>query len=174
MSIANIFFDTNLFVQISSSPIFSTTSNEDFVKQNTDLLRFSRHLPNISEVESLKYPYKWYLGSQSECSCTCRHLYSSELEFSEPVDWYEEESEDINATLKVIGIICIVVSCGYNLDCIDVWYHQEIYPVVKNELEVNLSTLKDEEFRLFKSYHSTYRHLILYSLRSFPNSCLGR
>ena len=136
--------------------LLSTTSSEDLVVHNNDFVRFSKELPQITEITALKYPHRWYIGSKSVCSCSFRHLYSVELGFGEPVEWYKEESEDIAATLQLIQIIRELVTKGQSVDCIDAWEHQEMYPVAKDELEVNLSLIKNSEFRFFENHHFTF------------------
>ena len=136
--------------------LLSTTSNEDLTVHNNELVRFSRDLPPTTDVVSLKYPRKWYIGSRSGCSCSFRHLYSTELGFGEPVDWYEEQPEDVEATLQVIALIRQLVVGNELVDCIDVWEHQEMAPRPTRGLDVVLRTLRDGEFRFFENYHFTF------------------
>ena len=84
--------------------VLSTTSKDDLSMFNTDLVQFSRELPTISDTARLSFPYQWYIGSKSGCSCSFRHLYSIELGFGEPVEWYPEESDDIETTRQVVEI----------------------------------------------------------------------
>jgi|SRR5262245_54395680 len=132
------------------SLLLSTTSNRDLAAHNNELVRFSRDLPTIDAVSDLKHPHKWYVGSRSGCSCSFRHLYSVELGFGEPVRWYEEESDDIEATLQVIAIIRELVAGGESVDCIDAWPTET---ASTNELIVPLATVSDREFRFFENYH---------------------
>lgn len=136
--------------------LLSTTSTVDLAVHNSELVRFTKEPPNIAEVKSLKFPNKWYIGSKSGCSCSFRHLHSIELGFSEPVEWYKEAPEDIEATGKVIEIIRDLVDRGERVDCIDAWEHQEMYPVAKAELEVNLLKINNSEFRFFENHHFTF------------------
>ena len=131
--------------------ILSTTSNRDLAASNTELVRFSRDVPAIAEVSDLKYAYKWYVGSRSECSCSFRHLYSVDLGFGEPVDWYKEEQEDIDATLQVIAMIRSLIASGESVDCIDAWPRPDTSGTT--ELMVDLRTVSDREFRFFENYH---------------------
>jgi hypothetical protein len=136
--------------------LLSTTSAEDLAVHNNELVRFTKELPLIAEVADLKHENKWYIGSKSGCSCTFRHLHSIELGFSEPVAWYKEKPEDIEATAQLIRIIRELVVKGENVDCIDAWEHQEMYPATKGGLNVDLSSLKDSEFRFFENHHFTF------------------
>ncbi len=78
----------------------STDSSEDLATRNTDLVRFEKVADPLSDpcITLLDFPSQWYVGSKSRCSCTFRHLTSIELGFSEPVDWYTEEQEELDAT----------------------------------------------------------------------------
>ncbi len=136
--------------------LLSTSSDKDLALFNNELVRFTRELPKIADVASLKNNHKWYIGSQSGCSCTFRHLYSIELGFGEPVDWYPEEPEDIEATNQLIVIIRELVEAGESVDCIDAWEHQNMCPVTGSEMQVNLSDVKNEEFRFFENHHFVF------------------
>jgi len=136
--------------------LLSTTSNQDLTAHNTELVRFSAELPAIADASNLKYPRKWYIGSRSGCSCSFRHLYSVELGFGEPVDWYEEEEKDIEATLQVISIIRALVSNNESVDCIDAWEHHDLLPRATNKLAVDLGAVRDREFRFFENHHFTF------------------
>ena len=136
--------------------LLSTTSPEDLSVHNTDLVRFTKDLPQIAEVAVLKHEHKWYVGSKSGCSCSFRHLYSIELGFGEPVQWYKEEPEDIDATLQVIQIIREIVARGESVDCVDAWPRQETASAVTRQRDVDLSSMKDSEFRFFENHHFTF------------------
>ena len=101
--------------------VLSTTSDEDLQVHNTDLVRFGLDLPDIPELQNLRYPNCWFIGSRSGCSCTFRHLHSPELGFGEPVDWYPEQADEIEATLQAAKIIRKLVAEGHEVDCIDAW-----------------------------------------------------
>ena len=119
--------------------LLSTSSDEDLNQYNNELVRFSRALPSIADTDKLKYRNKWYIGSKAGCSCTFRHLYSIELGFGEPVDWYEEDPDAIEATVQLIGIIRGLASSGEDVDCIDAWERDKMFPVAESEIEVDLS-----------------------------------
>jgi hypothetical protein len=136
--------------------LLSTTSDEDLTAHNNELVRFSKDLPTIADVSRLRYPCKWYVGSRSGCSCSFRHLSSVELGFGEPVDWYEEESDDIEATLQIISIVRALVANNEFVDCIDAWEHQDRLPRATNELGVELGVLSNREFRFFENHHFTF------------------
>lgn len=137
--------------------LLSTTSDADLTIHNNKLVRFSHELPQIAAVHALQYANRWYIGSQSGCSCSFRHLYSVELGFGEPVDWYPEEPEEIDATLQLIHIIRTLVVRGHGVDCIDVWEHQDMHPVAPDALDVDLGVVKDSAFRFFENHHFTFR-----------------
>jgi hypothetical protein len=139
------------------SLLLSTTSNLNLAAHNTELVRFSRDLPAIPDVSQLKHAHQWYVGSRSGCSCSFRHLYSVELGFGEPVDWYKEEPADIEAPLQVVAIVRELLASGESVDCIDAWPRNEISPTT--ELIVGLGTLRDREFRFFENYHFVFTNV---------------
>jgi hypothetical protein len=137
--------------------LLSTTSNADLTEFNSDALRFTTELPQIADVAQLEFPHRWYVGSRSGCSCGFRHLYSIELGFGEPVDWFEESSEDIEATLDLIRVIRALHERGESVDCVDAWDHREMHPVAETTLEVDLDTVSDTQFRLFENHRFVFR-----------------
>lgn len=86
--------------------VVSTTSQRELTQFNTALVKFSRQLPGVPQESFLRYPSKWYLGSKDGCSCGFRHLDhgNEELGFAEPVEWWPEDQEDIDATLEVLRV----------------------------------------------------------------------
>ncbi|WP_220814208.1 hypothetical protein [Pseudomonas paralcaligenes] len=101
--------------------VISTTSEVDLTLLNTPLMQFSRSISGVPEAELLQYPQKWFLGSKDGCSCDFRHLDrgSADLGFSQPVDWWPEDQEDIDATLQVLEVFRSILAGGHDLDCID-------------------------------------------------------
>jgi hypothetical protein len=75
---------------------------------------------------------------------------SEELGFSEPVDWYEEESKDIEATKQFYRIIKEQIDRGFKIDIVDKWEGTELNSIKR--LEVNLSQVSENEFRFFENY----------------------
>ena len=118
--------------------------------QNCDLVRFEKETPEHAPLDALRYPNKWFVGSRSGCSCSFRHLYSIELGFGEPVDWYPEEQEDIVATLTLVRIVKSLLSKGERVDCIDVWGQQE--KVLLPSIEVDFGKISEAEFRFFENH----------------------
>jgi hypothetical protein len=137
--------------------LLSTTSVEDLSQQNTELVRFTTELPAIAEVAVLQHANRWYVGSKTGCSCTFRHLYSVELGFGEPVDWFEEDPEGIEATLSLIALIRRLVGRGEEVDCVDAWEHQAMHAVAGAVLDVDLSAVSDRQFRFFENHHFRFR-----------------
>jgi hypothetical protein len=137
--------------------LLSTTSDADLTTFNSDALRFTKELPDIADVAKLEFPHRWYVGSRSGCSCGFRHLYSIELGFGEPVDWFEEQPEDVEATLELIRVIRELSDRGEGVDCVDAWDHREMQPVAETTLEVDLANVSDTQFRLFENHHFIFR-----------------
>jgi hypothetical protein len=96
------------------------------------------------------------VGSKSVCSCTFRHLFSTELGFREPVDWFEEDEDEIEATLLFIKIVRRLIDQGYQVDCLDAWYGVAKEDIT--EMKVNLENLDDEQFRFFENQHFIFNN----------------
>ena len=135
--------------------VISTTSERELTEFNTPLVQFSRQLPRLPEESFLRHPHKWYLGSKDGCSCGFRHLDNGneDLGFSEPVDWWPEEHEDIEATLEAVAVFKALLEEGAELDCVDAWTQDEIqYPKLHGEVVVNFAAIPDVCFRFFEGH----------------------
>jgi len=130
----------------------STDSQEDLTTRNSALLRFKRVAdPDIDPgILLLDFPHRWYVGSKSECSCTFRHLYSLELGFGEPIDWYAEEQDEINATCELYATLTMLLSSGYHVDLLDQWNGSQ--PIDIKTLDVSLNDVSERTFRLFENH----------------------
>ena len=129
----------------------STDSDHDLSIGNSDLVRFKKESIPVPYQSQLRYPNQWYVGSKSGCSCTFRHLYSVELGFGEPVEWYEEDEHEIAATFTFIQVIRQILKLGFRADCIDTW--EGTQPEEMIEISVNLDDIGDEQFRFFENHH---------------------
>ena len=135
--------------------LISTTAEEDLSVHDSEFIRFSTDIPSIPERDLLKYPRHWFLVSrEGTCSCSFRHLYSVELGFGEPVEWFPEEPEQIRATLDVIEAIRGLVIAGGQVDCIDAWAGGSSLPFV--ELDVDLASVSNEAFRFYENHHFSF------------------
>jgi hypothetical protein len=132
----------------------STTSKEDLSKLNSDMVRFEQAKPQDDGTERLLHPQKWYIGSKSGCSCTFRHLTSTELGFGEPVDWAPEEVEEIKATAELYRVIRHIISEGYAVDLLDLWVGMERGGVTVMEVDFNI--IPEAAFRLFENHHFVF------------------
>jgi hypothetical protein len=135
--------------------IVSTTSEADLTALNTPLVQFSRNVTAIPEAALLRYPNKWFLGSKDGCSCAFRHLdqNATDLGFSEPVDWWEEDQEDIDATLQAVESFHTILRGGHKLDCIDAWASDSKEPKnLAGDLVVDLDEVGAKSFRFFEGY----------------------
>ncbi len=137
--------------------LLSTTSERDLSLTSSDLVRFSRKLPEIADAAQLLYPHRWDIGSKTGCGCTFRHAMDASLGFGEPVDWYPEDSEKLEATLAIIRVVRQLLEEGAKVDCIDVWNHQESFPAAGAELTVDLTVVADREFRFFENHHFRFK-----------------
>jgi hypothetical protein len=131
--------------------ILSTTSNEDLSQFNREDIRFNQQVPDRLPANLLLYPNKWYIGSRTGCSCSFRHLYEPDLGFGIPEDWFPEEETDIEATKMFVHVVRSLLSTGERMDCIDAWDGNSERPF--SQLSVNLSQIRDEEFRFFENHH---------------------
>ena len=131
--------------------ILSTTSNEDLSQFNREDIRFNQQVPDRLPANLLLYPNKWYIGSRTGCSCSFRHLYEPDLGFGIPEDWFPEEETDIEATKMFVHVVRSLLSTGERVDCIDAWDGNSERPF--SQLSVNLSQIRDEEFRFFENHH---------------------
>jgi hypothetical protein len=136
----------------------STDSTAELSTCNSSLLQFSRELPDQAEVALLEHPQKWFVGSRSGCSCDFRHLTveSVELGFDEPVDWYPEEPEAIEATLAFIKAIRPLVDQGARVDCIDTWNHDDEFANLAGTTRVDLSRVDDRAFRFYENHRFVF------------------
>lgn len=138
--------------------LISTDSPADLSVHNDPQITFSRELPGLPEEALLEYPQKWFVGSRHGCSCGFRHLYvgSVELGFGEPVDWYKEEAEDIEATLKFIKIIRSLVESGVRVECIDAWAHREGPTTLSGTIRVHVADITDRAFRFYENHRFVF------------------
>ena len=135
----------------------STDSSEDLAKRNSELVRFARVSdPGANPCTSfLDFPNKWYVGSESECSCTFRHVAfeSVELGFCEPEDWLPEEPKEIEATNELYSILASILSSGSKVDIMDLWEGQDgTLPGNIKVVDVSLGSVPAKAFRLFESH----------------------
>jgi len=130
----------------------STDSTRDLTSYNTDLLRFEKVVDPKSDpcIALLEHGSQWYVGSKSGCSCTFRHLKSIELGFSEPVDWYEEGQEELDATLELYAALDSLLTSGHQVDLVDRWEGSR--PCDIKTLDVSLGDESARVFRLFENH----------------------
>ena len=134
------------------SVYISTDSAESLDKNNSDSVRCEK-LTGMNDdacTVLLEFPYRWYIGSKTGCSCSFRHLLSVELGFSDPVDWYEEDQDDIDATLELYSILSKLLSAGYKVDLIDLW--QGVKPDDITTINVSLDDVSSTAFRMFENH----------------------
>jgi hypothetical protein len=139
--------------------ILSTTADTDLSVHNNELVTFTTSLPGIPEEQYLTHKFKWFIGSQSGCSCEFRHLYvdSVSLGFGEPEDWLPEEPGKIEATRQISAVIRSLVKSGAEVDCVDAWAHdQDSVEPLAGEIEVDLSEISDSAFRFFEMHRFTF------------------
>ena len=134
----------------------STDSTADLSVHTTDLVRLERLNGERQDpvVGLLMFTNRWYIGSKSGCSCTFRHLVSTELGFGEPEEWYPEDQDALQATKHLYEVIAILLSAGHAVDCLDRWEGTE--PKDIHTLAVCLHEVSREAFRLFENHRFTF------------------
>ncbi len=135
----------------------STDTNEDLSVNDCDLVKFSKDFPFKLSEGTLKYENLWHVQSEAVCSCSFRHLSSTELGFGEPEDWYPEEDEFIEATEKFTQIIRAMLKRNIKVDCVDIWQDDTLKLNELPSMDVDLSTIKDTEFRFFENYYFKFK-----------------
>jgi hypothetical protein len=70
-----------------------------------------------------------------------------------PEDWAPETPSDIEATLKLILLVRSLIARGERVDCVDLWAGSEVPPGPPVHMNVDLSRIRDEEFRFFENHH---------------------
>ena len=133
--------------------ILSTTSNDDLSQFNDEGIRFDHSHHERPSLVHLLHPNKWYIGSRTGCSCSFRHLYEPEHGFGTPEDWFLEQPSDIEATLKFIRLVRALIAKGERVDCVDLWAGSNSSTGSPVHMNVNLSRIRDEEFRFFENHH---------------------
>ena len=134
--------------------LLSTTSGDDLSQFDGEGIGFDKNIPDRLSSSHLLYANKWYVRSRTGCSCSFRHLYGPEFDFSVPEDWFPEEKSDIEATLMFIRLVRSLILKGEKVDCIDLWESSNAeFPRM---LSVNLSQIRDEEFRFFENHHFNF------------------
>ena len=135
--------------------LLSTSSDADLTVRNNELVQFSKSLPGIEEEKYLEYPFKWYLGSKTGCSCEFRRLctQSVSLGFGDPEEWFPEEPDQIVATRHIASVIRSMVASGARVDCVDAWAHDpKVADPLAGQIEVDLSEISDTQFRFFERH----------------------
>jgi hypothetical protein len=136
--------------------IISTTSDIELTKYNSKYLAFEKIMPGLPEEIFLQHSNQWYVGSKDGCSCGFRHLMTEnypDLGFAEPVDWFEEDQEDIEATIELVQVFKDILSNNSKLDCVDAWTSDSNEsPKLSGDIKVNLAEVSENSFRLVENY----------------------
>ena len=134
----------------------STNFEGDLAQHNSGLISFEKDVsegdPDI--IDLLQYKNRWFVGSKAGCSCTFRHLHSIELGFGEPVEWYAEDPDEIDATRLFYDVMIDLISSGNQVDCIEIWTETKKDQIKR--LEVNLGSISRKAFRFFENHHFVF------------------
>ena len=80
---------------------------------------------------------------------------SADFGFSEPVEWFQENDENIIATRHVISVIRTLVAGGAQVECVDLWFGSlEGSPAA---MDVDLASVSDSAFRFFENHRFVFR-----------------
>ncbi|MBC8064679.1 MAG: hypothetical protein H7Y17_07600 [Chlorobia bacterium] len=132
----------------------STTSEHDLSELNSDLCQFEKYVgPEDQEiVDLLAHPSKWYLSVYGSpgCSCHFRHKLGGDVPpyFEEPQEWANEDSDEIESTLKAYDHFKWIVDAGHSLDIVDVWTETKAEQVMV--MEVSLGKISREAFHFIE------------------------
>jgi hypothetical protein len=72
------------------------------------------------------------------------------LGFGEPVEWYPEERDEIEATCELYATLSSRLSSGYQVDLLDRWHGAQ--PADITTLDVSLNAVPANAFRLFENH----------------------
>lgn len=130
----------------------TTDSRQELTQYNNELVKLEKVTEKDEEIpyELLTYSNTWYVGSSTGCSCGFRHLGEISFGFSGPVDWYEEDEEDIRATKHIYRIFKQILSEGNKVECVDKWAGTAAKKI--KTLDVSLAQVSCEEFRFFENH----------------------
>jgi hypothetical protein len=130
----------------------STDSAENLSARNSELIKFDKIDDRAADpaFQFLEFPNRWYVGSESGCSCTFRHLMSSDLGFGEPVDWYHEDEDQIQATKELYATVENLLRSGHRLDLVDRWEGDKPADIIN--LVVSLDDISETTFRMFENH----------------------
>jgi hypothetical protein len=136
--------------------VLGTDSPDDLSRRDGGSVAFSREVPG-PVVGLLTLPHAWFV-SVGSCSCGLRHLHrdSVGLGFGEPVDWFPEAEEDLEATRHVAQTIRRLLREGAAVECIDIWEGSAGTERPLETLVVNLRSVSDAEFRFFEGYRFVF------------------
>lgn len=130
----------------------STDSDHDLSVRNNELMSFKKTTAEDKELptEILNYSNIWYVGSSQGCSCGFRHLMEPDLGFSEPVDWYEEDENDLEATKQIYDVLKELLCNGKNIEIVDKWTQIESIDI--KTMNVSFKDVSRNEFRFIENY----------------------
>lgn len=131
----------------------STDFDGDLALRNSTLVSFEKDFTHTDPaiVDLLLYKHLWYVGSNAGCSCTFRHLPSVGLGFGEPVEWFPEEADEIEATKMFYDVIADLKTAGHKVDCIEIWAGTRKDEIKR--LTVHLDNIPRDAFRFFENHH---------------------
>jgi hypothetical protein len=75
---------------------------------------------------------------------------SIDLGFSEPVDWYKEGQDELDATRELYRVLSDLVRSGHELDLVDRWEGSKPEDIMT--IDVALDDVSERAFRMFEDH----------------------
>ena len=131
----------------------STDFEGDLSQHDAALIRFAKDFADTDPavLDLLQYKHLWFVGSKAGCSCTFRHLLSIELGFGEPVEWFPEEEDEIEATKLFYDVVSDLISARHKVDCIQIWAGTKEDQIKR--FTVDMNSVSRDAFRFFENHH---------------------
>lgn len=129
----------------------STDCEDDLKKRNCELVRFTRELPFDIEAGLLSNKNVWHVKSKEDSGGPFRHS-PEPNSFALPQDWYPEDKADIEATIIFMDTVRYILQNEFDVDCINMWCHDASWSGDPVKMTVDLSDIKNEEFRFFENH----------------------
>ncbi|MEQ1935878.1 MAG: hypothetical protein ABL962_18630, partial [Fimbriimonadaceae bacterium] len=102
----------------------------------------------------LQYPKQWYLTREfGGCSCHFRAYLCEEPEFGPLEDW-EEDDDDIEATRQIFALFKNIHQSGYGLDLLCLWQPVELEDI--RAVRVSFTQVTIDSFRFFENYYFSF------------------
>ncbi len=141
-----------------------TDAPDDLAAQSGTLIHFTRsNAAGLGETlvggaDLVALPTVWSVTSQWDCACTLRHVFANGQEmtpddalwFGPPVEWYDEEPEELEATRELHAVLRGLTRAGHRVEVLDHSHGDRAADL--HTLDVDLEDVDADSFRLFSGY----------------------